>query len=1309
MHPSQPFQSNKSYSEQTPLHLAALYGLDTVVMLFLEHGGNPDEPNGHDQTSLHSVCMKGDLVDKRTIILDNLMGWRRQDPLFGELKVSVNHVDSDGNIALHYAARSGLLECVIRLLERNSIISLVNKDQNTCCDEADAANHSAIADMLEAALVFQPAEDDFGGLDLEAENSDSSMQSRYSALMLDTQSMATGEMYDWAQRSISLFVEVTNLPVGRVLAILGGYDWDVSRALQEYVMNPDSALKSAHLLTPEPVSATALPDVSETTPKRRLNFGVEPTGDEDESMTREMEMETENTVLVNSEVISSVMLFPPPPPVFNTETDRKSELEPELCPICCDELRPPVSAIEALAELGPDCDDNRKIDDMKRHALSCHAGHTFCIQCWSSHSTVQIVEMGAGVLQCPGFKCHECVDDDWAAVLFPLSPTDGAHLKTTRTSTRSSEEILKKLKDNKVRRIVDRQASLMWCPVADCGCIVILPKKSELVDSPTASAKEKKKKKKKTTEGLPSSAICGRGHAFCTSCSGAAHSPCSCDAWIKWQLKIQSAMETAGNASDGGDLANALWVAANTKRCPKCKLPIEKNEGCNHMSCRKCRYEFCWVCMQDWNLHSQNTGGYFQCNRYIASDSAENRQIDNEDDFSSGIYGDIGSSRREDMRLRRAGERMERFLHHFTRFRSHEDSYNMECKMHMDTLERLCRILMMSLDESSGYSYSPTSKLPFGGQKFENLQWLQTSVENPFARQDRILPGQDENDRLLVEELRLLREHQKELLAQKGAAEEAAKKNSVESKSWLTYMRESLYSVKEAADEKQPPRSDELSVRVGNSDDNLDKIVPSILLFAARGDILDTNLSDFNESFGLGQTGISNADSSKSMINRLRGLDFLQNGFRELLKCRQILKGSFAYAYFYFSDDDEGELRTYSRQIAIQTRKLMFEQGQADLNARTETLSDVCARRRLRASRSIIDQATKAARMSRIAFERTLATCASDIEDIDSGQRNPSRRSNNTQNLRQRSRAARLTAEGVAALDDHFVSRRRHSTEAEAVNLPPANSDLPSTQETFSSEYLDRQLRMILDSLEDIDRPMPTEDRPSSGLISGASTRPPAPPTPADRGQMGPAWSPGISTSLHISKADGSPAPRSSQSPPRKMQSKSLLSHPDRGLIEALQSDGLDDDQIKTLLGISAETSDGATAQESSAVSAPSSRHQAEALAVMQARSNVSEREREDNTFGVEEDPDADSDMNMAILLSIQDPRLNDITLRGEIAVAVASQVGQPAGEESVASSEENISALTAMGFSREEAQQALTRAGNDVEVAIYALLSRSA
>ncbi|CAD6444594.1 cbdb2440-5f9e-4382-9b39-1985fce29fd3 [Sclerotinia trifoliorum] len=39
-----------------------------------------------------------------------------------------------------------------------------------------------------------------------------------------------------------------------------------------------------------------------------------------------------------------------------------------------------------------------------------------------------------------------------------------------------------------------------------------------------------------------------------------------------------------------------------TKKCPKCQVRIEKNKGCDHMTCRFCKHEFCWMCFADYKL-----------------------------------------------------------------------------------------------------------------------------------------------------------------------------------------------------------------------------------------------------------------------------------------------------------------------------------------------------------------------------------------------------------------------------------------------------------------------------------------------------------------------------------------------------------------------------------------------------------------------------------------------------------------------------------------------------------------------------------
>ncbi|CAG8577037.1 4875_t:CDS:2 [Gigaspora margarita] len=49
--------------------------------------------------------------------------------------------------------------------------------------------------------------------------------------------------------------------------------------------------------------------------------------------------------------------------------------------------------------------------------------------------------------------------------------------------------------------------------------------------------------------------------------------------------------------SKESEAATNHYLMKHTKPCPKCGTHIEKNGGCNHMTCkiRSCSYEFCWL------------------------------------------------------------------------------------------------------------------------------------------------------------------------------------------------------------------------------------------------------------------------------------------------------------------------------------------------------------------------------------------------------------------------------------------------------------------------------------------------------------------------------------------------------------------------------------------------------------------------------------------------------------------------------------------------------------------------------------------
>lgn len=54
------------------------------------------------------------------------------------------------------------------------------------------------------------------------------------------------------------------------------------------------------------------------------------------------------------------------------------------------------------------------------------------------------------------------------------------------------------------------------------------------------------------------------------------------------------------------------WAAGHdTGSCPACQAPIERIDGCNHMTCR-CRHQFCWLCAEPFALGHFASGGCAQ-------------------------------------------------------------------------------------------------------------------------------------------------------------------------------------------------------------------------------------------------------------------------------------------------------------------------------------------------------------------------------------------------------------------------------------------------------------------------------------------------------------------------------------------------------------------------------------------------------------------------------------------------------------------------------------------------------------------------
>ena len=190
--------------------------------------------------------------------------------------------------------------------------------------------------------------------------------------------------------------------------------------------------------------------------------------------------------------------------------------------------------------------------------LEC--GHLFCTDCWKEYLETKIVQDGVSLsIQCPSGDCQVLVND--ATVLQLLKDSEHA----------TKYELL--ITNN----LVECNGLMRWCPAPNCHNAVHV-----------------------SDAGMQEVA-CTCGHRYCFACGGDWHAPVTCAMLKKWAKKCEDDSETVN------------WINANTKECPKCSNPIEKNGGCNHMTCRKksCGHSFCWICLRDWGHHS-----YSGCNKY---------------------------------------------------------------------------------------------------------------------------------------------------------------------------------------------------------------------------------------------------------------------------------------------------------------------------------------------------------------------------------------------------------------------------------------------------------------------------------------------------------------------------------------------------------------------------------------------------------------------------------------------------------------------------------------------------------------------
>ncbi|ESN94505.1 hypothetical protein HELRODRAFT_69165 [Helobdella robusta] len=230
-------------------------------------------------------------------------------------------------------------------------------------------------------------------------------------------------------------------------------------------------------------------------------------------------------------------------------------------------------------------------------SLSC--GHIYCNECWQTYFHVQIQSGHSTSIECMGRECDLLVPEDMVM-----------NILTNPNMRDKYQEYM--FKDH-----VKSHPELRFCPGANCVIIVrarVCKAKRVICDCCKTS--------------------------FCFNCGVDYHAPTDCDTIKKWLTKCADDSETAN------------YISAHTKDCPECHVCIEKNGGCNHMQCSKCKHNFCWMCLGDWKAHGSE---YYECSRY-----RENPNIGNESAHAQ------------------AREALKKYLFYFERWENHAQSLKLE-------------------------------------------------------------------------------------------------------------------------------------------------------------------------------------------------------------------------------------------------------------------------------------------------------------------------------------------------------------------------------------------------------------------------------------------------------------------------------------------------------------------------------------------------------------------------------------------------------------------------------------------------------
>ena len=191
------------------------------------------------------------------------------------------------------------------------------------------------------------------------------------------------------------------------------------------------------------------------------------------------------------------------------------------------------------------CSDDISEKDKIKVRIPCK--HYFCLDCWSEYLKEKINNANVYKISCMEHKCGYILEEKFVKSI----------IGSDSTLVEKYDKFLSR------KKLMDSNKKIKFCPIPDCD----------------GYAEKKKSKYVK----------CNFGHEFCFECGQQPHGKKKCAKVI--------------------DEGFEEWKSHTlVKRCPYCKFWTEKNEGCNHMTCSQCKYQWCWICEKECVAGHYNFG-----------------------------------------------------------------------------------------------------------------------------------------------------------------------------------------------------------------------------------------------------------------------------------------------------------------------------------------------------------------------------------------------------------------------------------------------------------------------------------------------------------------------------------------------------------------------------------------------------------------------------------------------------------------------------------------------------------------------------